>query len=221
GRIIAATHRDLEKQLAQGEFRQDLYYRLKVFPIDLPPLRKRREDLPLLVSHFIAQQNKRTGKEVTGLDPQAMRLLLDYEWPGNVRELENAIEHAFVLASENMLRVSDLPEDIGSVSKTREQAKDNPWPQVAEGKPHDGPVNKEQLVTLLQTCQWNKAEVARQLGVSRTAVWKYMKKWDIPLKPEDRQAKQEVNTRDANGPALDNENQMATVKQREIDPDAM
>lgn len=183
-RVIAATHRDLEQQLAQGLFRQDLYYRLKVFPIDLPPLRKRREDLPMLVSHFIVQQNKRTGKKVTGMDPQAMRLLLDYEWPGNVRELENAIEHAFVLASKDMLRVSDLPEDMGSVSKTHGQAKEKPSLQFAVGKTHEGQLNKEQLVGLLQTCQWNKAEVARQLGVSRTAVWKYMKKWDIPLKPE-------------------------------------
>ncbi|MFO7875033.1 MAG: sigma 54-interacting transcriptional regulator [Desulfovermiculus sp.] len=183
-RVIGATHRDLESLLAQGAFRQDLYYRLKVFPIHLPPLRERREDLPLLVSHFIAQQSRETGKRITGIEPQAMRLILDYEWPGNVRELENAVEHAFVLASQDMIRVNDLPGEIASIRKNRHQVKEGLEQKAPVRRGAGSQVDREQLLELLHMCQWNKAEVARQLNISRTAVWKYMKKWNIPLKPD-------------------------------------
>ena len=96
-RIIAATNKDLLELVRTGGFREDLYYRLKVFPIRIPPLHNRREDIPLLTDHFIHQQNIKTGKEVHSVTPEAMRLLMEYPWPGNVRELENAVEHAFVL----------------------------------------------------------------------------------------------------------------------------
>lgn len=181
-RVIVATHRDLKALLTQGSFRQDLYFRLKVFPIQLPSLRERRDDLSLLVSHFIAQQNKATGKKISSVEPQAMRLIMDYEWPGNVRELENAIEHAFVLASDNMIRVRDLPEEIAAFAKRETLAAGEQEPSIRKKSPLQ--VDKGQLEELLGACAWNKAEVARQLGVSRTAVWKYMKRWDIPLKPE-------------------------------------
>ena len=183
-RVIAATNRDLETLMGQGLFRRDLYYRLKVFPVSLPPLRRRQEDLPLLISHFITQQNTKTGKRVRGMEPQAMRLLMDYQWPGNVRELENAIEHAFVLTSRDTIRVNDLPAEIvaartDSVQTQGEQEQKAPPRRKARPQP-----DREHLIDLLQACSWNKAEVARQLGVSRTAVWKYMKKLNISLKPE-------------------------------------
>jgi PAS domain S-box-containing protein len=183
-RVIVATHRDLDSLVAQGLFRQDLFYRLKVFPILLPPLRERREDLPLLVSHFIDRQNKATGKRITGMEPQAMRLIMDHPWPGNVRELENAVEHAFVLADEDMIRVNDLPGEIKAAPEGH-----RPWaaqpeePAPARSRGISRP-DREQLLELLHSCGWNKAEVARRLGVSRTAVWKYMKKWGIPLKQD-------------------------------------
>jgi len=176
-RIITATHRNLESLVSQGMFRQDLYYRLKVFPISIPPLRDRQEDIPLLISHFMAKQNEATGKGVQGVEPQAMRVLLDHDWPGNVRELENAVEHAFVLSSSEMLTIGDLPREIVEAAERR-AASDHHF-----AKPDGSAVDRQRLLELLQACQWNKAEVARKLGVSRTAVWKYMKKWGIPLKP--------------------------------------
>src|SRR6056297_1072768 len=114
-RIIAATHKDLASLVRQGRFREDLYYRLKVFPITLPPLRRRREDIPFLANHFVDEFNKKTGKSIQGLSTDAMRLLMEYHWPGNVRELENAIEHAFVLCRDGQIGIFDLPVEIRQI----------------------------------------------------------------------------------------------------------
>jgi two-component system response regulator AtoC len=111
-RILAATHRDLSAETQAGRFREDLYYRINVLPIPIPPLRDRREDVPLLVDHFLARNNARFGTAIRGLEPEARRLLLDYHWPGNVRELENTIERAMVLAERDTLGVDDLPERV-------------------------------------------------------------------------------------------------------------
>ena len=192
-RIIAATHRDLLDRVRKGEFREDLYYRLKVFPIHVPPLRMRKEDLPLLVSHFIGVQNKKTGKAIRGVSAEAMRILMDYTWPGNVRELENAVEHAFVLCADADIDVFDLPVEIRQCEyrpfpsmdpMNSMNTIDTPHPVASAGR-GERPTRKR-LLDLLHECGWNKAEVARRIGVSRTAVWKYMKKWEIPLKPDDR-----------------------------------
>jgi len=178
-RIMAATNRDLYSRVQEGNFRDDLYYRLKVFPIVLPPLKIRKEDIPLLTRHFIDRQNRKTGKTITGISQQAMRVFLDHSWPGNVRELENAIEHAFVLCNRDQIEISDLPLEI-------RQPADGFSPGAIAGaaarKVRIGrDLSAEQLIELLETTDWNKAAVARRLGVSRTAVWKYMKKWEIPL----------------------------------------
>jgi PAS domain S-box-containing protein len=179
-RIIAATNKDLAALINGGNFREDLYYRLKVFPIELPPLRKRREDIPLLVDHFITIQNKKTGKHIRGFSSQAMRIAMDYPWPGNVRELENAVEHAFVLCNGERIEIFDLPVEV-------RRYKYGQHPRAAAistgtGSRRNHNFSRENLVDLLEECGWNKAEAARRLGLSRTAVWKYMKKWDIPLK---------------------------------------
>ncbi|MCD6305272.1 MAG: sigma 54-interacting transcriptional regulator [Deltaproteobacteria bacterium] len=179
-RVIAATNKDLYALVKNGDFREDLYYRLKVFPIHLPPLRKRREDIPILASHFIRRQNEKTGKRVKGVHPSAMRILMDYNWPGNVRELENAIEHAFVLCSNDQIDIFDLPVEIRQL----------PYRPVApKGPDSSSPrhfsnmrLSRDLLIEVLRDCGWNKAEAGRRVGVSRTAIWKYMKKWDIPLK---------------------------------------
>lgn len=183
-RIITATHQDLFQQIRTGQFREDLYYRLKVFPIHLPPLRDRKEDIPLLLSHFIRNQRRETGKDIHGLSPAAMRLCMDYPWPGNIRELENAVAHAFVLCAEAQIDIFDLPVEI----------RQSPYPPFREpgvhgrfpvpGMPPDPPLTRERLHRVLTECGWNKAEAARRLGKSRTSVWKYMKKWKIPLKPD-------------------------------------
>ncbi len=111
-RIVAATVRDLRKDVENGRFREDLFYRINVLPVSLPPLRERREDIPLLIDHFIKRNNVKLVTEVTNLAPDAKKLLLDYSWPGNVRELENTIERAMVLAEEKVLCVEDLPERV-------------------------------------------------------------------------------------------------------------
>jgi two-component system, NtrC family, response regulator AtoC len=114
-RIIAATHRDLTAEVAAGRFREDLYYRLNVLPIWVPPLRDRREDIPLLIDHFIVRNNARLGTAVRGVTGEARRLLYEYSWPGNVRELENTVERAMVLAESDQLSAADLPERIRDV----------------------------------------------------------------------------------------------------------
>ncbi|NOR23482.1 MAG: AAA domain-containing protein, partial [Desulforhopalus sp.] len=179
-RVITATHQDIYSLVREGRFREDLYYRLKVFPITIPPLRQRKEDIPLLVSHFIRSMNKKTGKQVVDSSREVMRTLMDHSWPGNVRELENAIEHAFVLCKSDRLELKDLPIEIrqagvGQVTMSLKTA-DKPAKKIG--------LTKESLLDLLADCGWNKAEAGRRAGVSRTAIWKYMKKWDIPLRFE-------------------------------------
>ena len=176
-RMIAATHKDLNVLIREGLFREDLYYRLKVFPIILPPLRERREDIPLLASHFVQKFGRKTGKTIQGISIDAMRLLMEYHWPGNVRELENAIEHAFVLCGGGLIGIFDLPLEIRQMEYS--PGKKAPGQSIRTQK--RAPVTKELLLDLLNECGWNKAEVGRRLGRSRTSVWQYMKKWGIPL----------------------------------------
>lgn len=115
-RIVAATHRDLSTEIAAGRFREDLFYRLNVLPIVVPPLRERREDIMLLVEHFMARNNARLGTRVRGLDAETRRLLIEYSWPGNVRELENTVERAMVLCEGEQIVASDLPERLREAS---------------------------------------------------------------------------------------------------------
>ncbi|MBU8911074.1 MAG: sigma 54-interacting transcriptional regulator [Desulfobacterales bacterium] len=182
-RIVAATHKNLYELTQQGKFREDLFYRLKVFPINVPPLKNRREDIPILVNHFIKEGNKRENKSIKTVDTQGMKRLMEHQWPGNIRELENAIEHAFVICNSNRIELSDLPveirenqgrlENIPLITKPIQNSLYNTNKVVRLTKPD--------LLKLLEECNWNKAEVGRQIQKSRTSVWKYMKKWDIPL----------------------------------------
>jgi two-component system response regulator HydG len=179
-RIIAATNKDLYELVKTGHFREDLYYRLKVFPIHLPSMRERKEDIPILANHFIEKFNRETHKRIQSLSPTAMRIFMDYDWPGNVRELENAVEHAFVLCENNQIDIFDLPVEIRQFdyhryhSRNAEPLRDH---NITRFK-----LTREILLTLLRESGWNKAEVARRSGLSRAAIWKYMKKWEIPLK---------------------------------------
>ena len=182
-RIIAATNKDLTQFVKSGDFREDLYYRLKVFPILIPPLRMRKEDIPLLISHTIQGQNEKTGKQIKRVTQSAMRILMDYNWPGNVRELENAIEHAFVLCTGDRIDVFDLPVEIRQM-EYHPDARKSAFPGKDLGL-SGKELTPELLTECLYECEWNKAEVGRRVGLSRTAIWKYMKKWDIPLKRPD------------------------------------
>jgi len=180
-RIVAATHKDLQAMVADGSFREDLYYRLNVFPVRIPPLRERREDIPLLTGHFIRRFNSRTGKQIIDTSREVMQIFMDYRWPGNVRELENAVEHAFVLCTGDRIEREDLPERLRVADQRAETGgmeKNRPSPLLRKN------LTREKLIALLEECDWNKAEVSRRLGVSHTSVWKYMKKWEIPLTRE-------------------------------------
>jgi len=178
-RIITATNKDLNKFVKEGSFREDLYYRLKVFPIYLPPLRQRKEDIPLLVNHFIKVHNRNTGKNIKSVSQAVMKAFFDHAWPGNVRELGNAIEHAFVLCAGEEIDVQDLPVEI--LKKEHHPIHSERSIEFGKKVFPGKNLTRKKLLALLNECEWNKAEVARRVGLSRASIWKYMKKWDIPL----------------------------------------
>ncbi|GJL37550.1 DNA-binding response regulator [Enterobacter hormaechei] len=159
-RLIAATHRQLAEEVSAGRFRQDLYYRLNVVTIDMPPLRQRREDIPQLARYFLQRYAERNRKTVLGFTPQAMDMLIHYEWPGNIRELENAVERAVVLLTGEYISERELPLAIAGTP--------------VSGRPLDGnliqplvDVEKEAILAALEKTGGNKTEAARQLGITR------------------------------------------------------
>ena len=168
-RILAATNKDLIKEVANGSFREDLFYRLNVIPIHLPPLRKRRNDIPLLARHFLRRFAVEQNKEIQDFSSEAMRLLLDYPWPGNVRELENSIEHTAVLAKRNSVEISDLPNAI----------RDATPPVFSETPGTIFENEKKLLLEVLAECDWNKKKAASQLGISRSTLYEKIKKYQI------------------------------------------
>ncbi|EGM7490713.1 TPA: sigma-54-dependent response regulator transcription factor ZraR [Escherichia coli] len=157
-RLIAATHRDLAAEVNAGRFRQDLYYRLNVVAIEVPSLRQRREDIPLLAGHFLQRFAERNRKAVKGFTPQAMDLLIHYDWPGNIRELENAVERAVVLLTGEYISERELPLAIASTPIPLGQSQDI-QPLVE--------VEKEVILAALEKTGGNKTEAARQLGITR------------------------------------------------------
>jgi two-component system response regulator HydG len=168
-RILAATNKDLVQEVKRGHFREDLYYRLNVIPIQLPPLSKRRNDIPLQARFFMERFAAEQGKSIKEFSSEAMRLLLDYPWPGNVRELENSIEHAVVLAKRNQIEVSDLPPTLH----------DTPSP-VPTGTKNTMMENEAKLLKeALDECGWNKKQAAQQLGISRNTLYRKLKKYQI------------------------------------------
>ncbi|CBE68376.1 two component sigma-54-dependent hydrogenase transcriptional regulator, Fis family [Candidatus Methylomirabilis oxygeniifera] len=166
-RIVAATNRDLESEVKKGAFRADLYYRLSVFPIRTPPLRERREDVPLLVDYFLEKQCKKLKKPVMGLSQEAMQRLLDYDFPGNVRELQNLIERAVLLSNGSRLDLDEWLPRPGD-------------PSHAAGSPTLTQVEKDHILEQLRSRNGNLALVAKDLGISRTTLWRRMKAYQIP-----------------------------------------
>lgn len=176
-RLIAATHRDLKSLVAAEKFRQDLYYRINTVLLTLPPLRARREDIPLLAEHFIERFNSLTGKQVRNLSGDAMRLLMRYDWPGNVRELEHAIEHAFVLVKGPTVDGQHLPEAL-----LKDAAR---YPEVVESSARSVLQDSERQVieAALKRNHWNRAAAGRELGLSRTTLWRKMRRLGIESRP--------------------------------------
>ncbi len=180
-RIIAATNADLKAALRQGRIREDLYYRLCVVPIEVPPLRARREDIPPLANHLLNRIGSQRGL-VRRLSPQAMRLLLDYSWPGNVRELANVIEYAVVVARRETVLPDDLPQEIWLTSL----AALNGAPASISKREAQGPVplgekdsETDRLRSALEESHWKKAEAAKALGLSRSTLWRKMRELGI------------------------------------------
>jgi PAS domain S-box-containing protein len=173
-RIITATHKNLEALIARKEFREDLFFRINVIPIHIPPLRNRTEDIPLLVNAFIRRLQTKTGKNITGLTQEAMEQLMAYQWPGNVREVKSALEYAFVIAEEGLINPEHLPRPIagykgaGGVNPILFNHKD-----LAE---------KKALIKALLQSKGNQSQAARILGINRVTVWNRIKKYGIDLK---------------------------------------
>jgi two-component system, NtrC family, response regulator HydG len=172
-RIISATNKDLEHSVAQGRFREDLFFRINVFPLTMPTLQDRMEDLPLLVQEFVRQNNQRSGKTIDGLSPAAMDALLRYHWPGNVRELRNTIEYAFVLCPGGWIEAEHLPQRI-THGETMEPRSTRRLSTAASPE-------RDALINALRLADGNQSEAARHLGVSRVTVWKRIKKHAIDL----------------------------------------
>lgn len=167
-RIIVATHKNLEKEVTEGRFREDLFYRLNVIPIHLPPLRDRREDIPMLADHFIKTWNGSHTKKIEGISSQALGLLMDHPWPGNIRELENTMEHACVKSSAKELQPTDLPHTL------RPQSIE----PVKMRKPRRR-LTKKQIVETLKECDQNQTRAAEQLGIHRITLWRKMRENNI------------------------------------------
>ncbi len=174
-RVIAATNKDLKSLVSEGRFREDLYYRLKVVLIELPPLRRRKNDLPLLVDHFIKRFNRETGKSIRGYTGAALAALMDYDWPGNVRELENSIEHAFVTCQADTIDIYNLP---GELRVTNLRGMSEPLRRPEPEEPGDGE-ERARIVLALRRNAWNRTKTAAELGFSRTTLWKKMKRYGL------------------------------------------
>jgi transcriptional regulator with PAS, ATPase and Fis domain len=174
-RVIAATNKNLKRLMEEERFREDLYYRIGVIPIHLPPLRQRREDIPLLVDACMNRLRLKTEKPITGINQTALELIAGYDWPGNVRELINVVEYAFVLCSRGEILPQHLPPHMsGMPLHEPSEAR----PSTRERSPRE---KKRQLLEALGKADGNKSEAARMLGISRVTLWKLLKDHKIKV----------------------------------------
>jgi two-component system, NtrC family, response regulator HydG len=172
-RVIASTNRNLAEKVARGEFREDLYYRLKVVEVSLPALRDRREDIPLLIEHFIAQLNRKLKRHIRGVSADVERLCMDYAWPGNVRELEHALEHACVLCLDDIICMDHLPAQLRALERARAAA-----PAVAKAG-----LDADVIREVLRKTAGNRTKAARLLGVDRKTLYRNITKHRITEDP--------------------------------------
>ncbi len=177
-RVIAATNRDLDALVRDGAFREDLYYRINVIRLDLPPLRERREDIPLLLDHFIEHFNRLRGKSVQGMSREALSLLLAYDYPGNVRELENIVEHAFVLCKGARIRPEHLPEHLGGRTPERRAP-------AGRARAITREVEARLIQDALRRNDYNRLAAARELGMHKTTLFRKIKALGLDLPARD------------------------------------
>ncbi|MCF6148097.1 MAG: sigma 54-interacting transcriptional regulator [Candidatus Kuenenia sp.] len=183
-RVIAATHQNLKNKIKNSEFREDLYYRLNVVEIHLPPLRNRKEDISLLIQHFINEFNKKMHKEIECVSDEVNELFLDYDWPGNIRELKHTIEHAFVVCKQNVINVEHLPDNFAMKIRETHPILKNNWLET----------ERQSIILALEKAKWNKSIAAEMLGMSRRTIYRKMKEHKIYT---DEQANNHSNDTDS------------------------
>lgn len=196
-RVIAATNRNLEEIVKKGEFREDLYYRLNVVSITIPPLRERKEDIPLLVSYFISKYSKKYNKVVQGVSQDVMELFMDYDWPGNVREIENTIARGVIITAASLIMKEHLPHEFvqkieegqnytlthkskveaGEISSDTEEI--IPLPQIIEK------IEKREILKALERANGNKTRAAKMLGISRKSLFNKLRQYNITIDNHD------------------------------------
>jgi DNA-binding NtrC family response regulator len=179
-RVLAATNRRIEEAIENGGLREDLYYRLKVFTIELPPLAERKEDIPLLVAEFIREFNQKNGKSVESVDNDTMQILLDHSWPGNVRELRNAIERAVIVCDSELIQPEHLPADL------RHTFGSTPSVSIQLGRSIKE-IEKEVILRTLDYTGGNKTKTARTLGIAPKTLYNKLKTYGVPSQPRSHQ----------------------------------
>jgi len=170
-RVIACTNKDLKEKVRRGEFREDLYYRLKVMELNVPPLRERSEDMPLLIDHFCAVFNQKFNRDIEGVSSEALRKLMDYHWPGNVRELEHVMERAFILCHGKAIALKHIPFEIKNYEKTGHA--------VPSSKSLKPPMHVQDILHALEKAQWNKTRAAHLLGISRRTLYRKLDEYNL------------------------------------------
>lgn len=181
-RVIAATNRDLNEEIAAGRFRSDLFYRLSVLPIVIPPLRNRCEDVVLMAEHFLEMFSHKTGKPFTGFTPEACARLEEYSWPGNVRELQNAIERAVVFGNPPLIDVHDL--SFGPATLARIASAELPFGQLVSLKD----VEAVHIANTLKQCEWNISQAAQHLGIGRDTLYRKIRQYGIKGVEEEKES---------------------------------
>jgi transcriptional regulator with PAS, ATPase and Fis domain len=167
-RVIAATNQDLFEKIRSGTFREDLYYRLKVIEIELPPLRDRLDDMPLLIEHFLDKFNGKFSKNIVTVSDDVNKLFMDYNWPGNIRELEHALEHAFIVCSNEIITIQHLPSQFSE-----------PLPGKIPTQKGDTETSPEAVIEALKKSGWNKSKAARLLGINVRTIYRKIEKHGI------------------------------------------
>jgi len=185
-RVLAATHRDLPELVRQGRFRDDLYYRLNVVTLTLPPLRARPQDIPLLIDHFLRELAARHGRGPVAVDPEAQRRLLAYDWPGNIRELQNVLERAMLLAEQDVIGPEHLPPDVraprGSFAVPAAVAAADPAASSPLRSLED--IDRDHVLRVLGAMRGNRDETSRVLGISRRTLSRMILRWNLPRRFE-------------------------------------
>ncbi len=175
-RVVAATNRDLRAMVSDGRFRDDLYYRINVLSIDVPPLRERREDIPVLIDFFLKKHTRNTSRLIRGLTPDARKVMLDYAWPGNVRQLESAIERAILLAEADYITVEDLPLEVRQ--ETRPAAEGAGFKLPAEGVNFED-VERNLILQAMERTDYNITKAAKLLGLTFRTLQYRLEKFGI------------------------------------------